>query len=69
MRHRFLPFPCLRLVRSGTASGGSRILSAEPFTVTYLPLRKSLFRATASSSLVFQHLTDRSKSGYTVWFL
>jgi hypothetical protein len=59
MRHRFLPFPCLRLVRSGTASGGSRILSAETssFVLTH---REICLDATASSPVIFKHSTDRS---------
>jgi hypothetical protein len=39
MRHRFLPFPCLRLVRSGTASGESRILSAGTSALVLIPER------------------------------
>jgi hypothetical protein len=60
MRYRFLPFPCLRLVRSGTASGGSRILSAETFHVRPNQARFPL-KATASSPVIFQHSTDISR--------
>ena len=59
MRHRFLPFPCLRLVRSGTASGGSRILSAE-IPMSFLTTGQDSFVGTRSSSLIFQHSTSSS---------
>jgi hypothetical protein len=35
MRHRFLPFPCLRFVRSGTAPG----------RITHLPAEMPIFSA------------------------
>jgi hypothetical protein len=82
MRHRFLPFPCLRLVRSGTASGGSRILSAKtfpirphhcesphgiaPFGVGGL-LRALQFARAESPSAVSERLSARAGSPSAYW--
>ena len=66
MRHRFLPFPCFRLVRSGTASGESRILSAETSLSAeinvHLSAGKFASKAYSVSPVIIRHSTDGSKS-------